>query len=230
MRTHSSSVGSSQSESSNPHIPVAQPPTPSLTAPTNPFGVASSLLTSAPSFSQPIATPRHPTESRHHRSSSSSLSSRTQSLTSSSPAFSVQPSLANSVPGPAPQGHSQASVDRARDAAGIQSTSQYHGIAVAPSRSRRGSMRSAQPSPAPSASFGERPSSRISSRQSVQLTSSRVEEAIAAKKILDENKAENDELAKRVRELELELRSIKGGDERRGRPTARDGSESAAAP
>ena len=215
--TASSTVGANTS-STSPAIAQFFPP-PSLMATVDPLAAPHTtipLLTTAPSLSQPIISPRHPTTTRQHRSSSSSMSSRTHSMTSSSPAFSVPTSMANSTA--APFGSSQASVDRARDAAGIHAPSPHFPSGFHVPRSRQGSMRSAQPSPAPSMTVSLSDSG--ARRPSVSLTGTRAEEAAAARKSLEDALAEHEELIKRVKELEQELRSL-GVEESRGRAPAR---------
>ena len=115
----------------------------------------------------------------------------------------------------APATASQASVDRARDAAGIPDPNVVSYFHTHPtSRSRAGSMRSGQPSPNlvshfPSHAAAER-------RSSVQQSASKMEEANAARDALHKAKTENDELVEKIKSLEKELRALGGADEARG--------------
>ena len=79
-------------------------------------------------------------------------------------------------------------------------------------------MRSGQPSPA---LFGDRPASRSGRRPSAQMSTGRVEEAAAARKGLEDARTEHDELVRRVKELERELRGLGPAEESRGRAPAR---------
>lgn len=75
-------------------------------------------------------------------------------------------------------------------------------------------MRSSQTSPAPVFSLPPHPTER---RPSQQLTSTRTEEARAARESLSQVKTENEDLIAKVKQLEKELRELGGRDEPRGR-------------
>lgn len=233
LRAHSSSMASntsatsshSQSQAPTPSSTL-QPPTPSLASPpdnmhppVSPLASTVNMTQSSSDPSHPISSPRIPTTIRRHRSSSSSQSStsRSQSLTSGVPPPSH---LASGVA-------SQASVERARDAAGIPDPNAGNYLHThQPSRSRQGSMRSGQPSPASMPTSLHYPRER---RSSQQASVARVEEAIAARESLDKTKAENEDLIKKVKQLEKQLRGLNGeAQEERGRLGQPRGMESSA--
>ncbi|KAI9652051.1 MAG: hypothetical protein M1831_007243 [Alyxoria varia] len=229
LRAHSASVTSNASSSSANTTSVLDPHEPANTT----------TLTNAGQHM--IQAPTNPTAGRRHRSSSS-LSNRTRSLTSSSSSFAQPPSAASTAPAPgvAPLGStSQASVDRARDAAGLSSPSVSAAFPnTNTSRSRHNSTALPnQRSTAPSPSRPRIPSRQHSHNQSVSpdltqqqtqqappprstphahpaqphypLSSTRMEETANARGALETARAENDRLVDRVKELEKEVRALK---------------------